>query len=199
MLGAMRPLIRATSAALSVCCAAALMLTLMLALPLAAAPAQDSGPRASAATRPGFVWPLAHRPAVARGFEPPPFKYGRGHRGVDLAGVPGQPVLAAGSGTIAFAGQVAGRGVVSIDHPGGLRTTYEPVAGTLRAGDLVDAGVPIGSLDAGHLGCGHPACLHWGLRRGEDYLNPLTLIGAVVIRLKPADVPGHGPPVIEPR
>ena len=161
--------------------------------PLANAPASTAAPRS------GYVWPLAPRPAVARPFEPPPFKYGRGHRGVDLGGGPGQTVLAAGDGVIAFAGPVAGRGVVSVDHPDGLRTTYEPVAVSVGAGDAVAAGTPIATLEVGHLGCGQPACLHWGLRRGEDYLNPLSLLGAIRIRLKPVDAPDRGPPAAGPR
>ncbi|WP_024796718.1 M23 family metallopeptidase [Tomitella biformata] len=183
----MRLFHRAASLALAACCAVA------AALPLSAAPGGVP------ATRGDYVWPLAPRPAVARPFEPPPFKYGRGHRGVDLAGVPGQTVLAAGPGVVAFAGQVAGRPVVSIDHSDGLRTTYEPVASGLPAGEIVVAGAPIGALEAGHLGCGQAACLHWGLRRGEDYLNPLTLVGAVAIRLKPVDAPDRAPPAAAPR
>src|SRR5438105_10956856 len=45
-----------------------------------------------------FQWPLAGRPVVARAFAPPPQPWLAGHRGVDLAGAPGAPVLAAGSG-----------------------------------------------------------------------------------------------------
>src|SRR5262249_19725721 len=72
-----------------------------------------------------FGWPLSGSPAVVRGFHPPALRYGPGHRGVDLAAAAGEPVLAAGAGTVVFAGVVAGRGVVSLSHPGGLRTTYE--------------------------------------------------------------------------
>jgi murein DD-endopeptidase MepM/ murein hydrolase activator NlpD len=84
-----------------------------------------------------------------------------------------------------FAGPVAGRGVVSIEHPGGLRTTYQPVAALVTAGDAVGAGDPIGVLDPGHAGCPVEACLHWGLRRGELYLDPLTLLGLGQVRLLP--------------
>src|SRR6185369_7063201 len=72
-------------------------------------------------------WPLRPRPAVLRAFDAPSPNWQRGHRGVDLAAVPGQPVYAAGQGTVVFAGDLAGRPVVSVAHPGGLRTTYEPV------------------------------------------------------------------------
>src|SRR6201995_5288934 len=71
-------------------------------------------------------WPLRPRPAVLRVFDAPSPNWNRGHRGVDLAGTPGQPVYAADSGTVVFAGELAGRTLVSIAHPGGLRTTYAP-------------------------------------------------------------------------
>ncbi len=117
-------------------------------------------------------WPLAGSPEVVRGFAAPEHEYGPGHRGVDLAARPGEPVRAAVAGTVAFAGTVAGRGVVSVDH-GAVRTTYEPVAARVRAGQRVELGETIGRVAAG----GHcEACLHWGLRRGETYLDPLLLI-----------------------
>jgi murein DD-endopeptidase MepM/ murein hydrolase activator NlpD len=104
---------------------------------------------------------------------------------VDLAGAPGAVVLAAGGGVVVFAGLVAGRPVVSIAHPGGLRTTYEPVAPSVRAGLPVARGSPIGTLLPGHAGCPVAACLHWGLRRGESYLDPLLLLTPPRIRLLP--------------
>ncbi|MGQ0773279.1 MAG: M23 family metallopeptidase [Pseudonocardiales bacterium] len=132
-----------------------------------------------------FGWPLPGSPAVVRAFQAPAHDFGPGHRGVDLAGVNGTPVLAAGAGTVVFAGQVAGRGVVSVDHPGGLRTTYEPVSPTVAAGDLVARGQQIGTLAPGHPDCAAVACLHWGARRGADYLDPLRLLGLGRVRLLP--------------
>jgi murein DD-endopeptidase MepM/ murein hydrolase activator NlpD len=148
-------------------------------------------PPASAA--PGWQWPLAGAPTVTRPFDPPDSPYGTGHRGVDLAGAPGLPVLAAHAGRVHYAGILAGRGVVSIDHPGGLRTTYEPLRPTVRAGQRVTAGDPIGSLTPGHPGCPAPACLHWGLRRGPDYLNPLSTLHPTAVRLLPFTA-GTSPP-----
>jgi murein DD-endopeptidase MepM/ murein hydrolase activator NlpD len=83
-------------------------------------------------------------------------------------------VLAAAAGTVAFAGSVAGRGVVSLDH-GDWRTTYEPVAPGVTAGQRVGLGQPIGRVSGG----GHCAgrCLHWGLRYGSDYFDPLVMLG----------------------
>ncbi|ROP32517.1 peptidase M23-like protein [Couchioplanes caeruleus] len=139
---------------------------------------------------PLLPWPVFHWPvpgaAIVRRFDPPPQPWLAGHRGVDLAAAPSAPVRSAGAGTVVFAGRVAERGVVSVAHPGGLRTTYEPLTVTsLRVGDPVTAGQEIGRLAPGHPGCPAPACLHWGLRRGDDYLDPLTLLGLGRVRLLP--------------
>ncbi|MDT5026005.1 MAG: hypothetical protein QOE61_2431 [Micromonosporaceae bacterium] len=132
-----------------------------------------------------WTWPLAGAPTVTRRFAPPPSPWLSGHRGVDLAGNEGQPVLAAGGGVVAYAGLVAGRGVVSVDHAGGLRTTYEPVRAAALVNQPVAAGEVLGTLAGGHAGCPVAACLHWGLRRGETYLDPLVLMHPPRLRLKP--------------
>ena len=85
---------------------------------------------------------------------------------------------------VTYAGMVAGRGVVAVSH-GPLRTTYEPVTAVVDVGAPVDAGEVVGVLEAGHAGCPAPACLHWGLRRGEDYLDPLSLLEPPEVRLLP--------------
>lgn len=131
---------------------------------------------------------MSPTPAVTRGFEPPADAYGAGHRGVDLAAAPGQQALAAGPGVVVFAGTLAGRGVVSVDHEGGLRTTYEPVTPDVSVGDQIYQGQPLGTVLAGHPGCTVAACLHWGVRRGDEYVNPLEYIAtAYALRLKPWD------------
>jgi murein DD-endopeptidase MepM/ murein hydrolase activator NlpD len=166
-----------------------LVLLLILLLPLAAvvlpapAPASAVVPRGPAVPGP-FGWPVTP-PHVVRRFDPPPRPWLAGHRGVDLSAMPAAVVRAAGAGTVVFAGMLAGRGVVSVAHPGGLRTTYEPVASALRAGDTVVAGAPLGRLDPGHPGCLAAACLHWGLRQGDRYLDPLALLGLGRVRLLP--------------
>jgi murein DD-endopeptidase MepM/ murein hydrolase activator NlpD len=132
-----------------------------------------------------FDWPLMPRPRVERTFDNPEKNWLPGHRGVDLAGSTGQAVVAAGPGVVVFAGQVAGKPVVSIDHIGGLRTTYEPVTAVVSAGDRVGLGTVIGTLEPGHEGCAVAACLHWGLRRDRTYLDPLGLIHDRPLRLKP--------------
>ncbi|MET8873856.1 M23 family metallopeptidase [Nocardia sp. NPDC004604] len=145
----------------------------------------------SAAPQGEFSWPLQPRPRVERQFDKPVRDWLPGHRGVDLAGTPGQAVLAAGDGIVVFAGTVAGKPAVSIDHPGGLRTTYEPVRAEVAVGLRVGRGMRIGTLEAGHEGCGPAACLHWGARRDagrhsrHEYVDPLGLLHPTPLRLKP--------------
>lgn len=143
-----------------------------------------------AAEAPRLNWPLRPgTPVLTRGFDAPAPNWRPGHRGVDLAGSPGQVVYAAGPGTVVFAGSLAGRPVVSVAHPGGLRTSYEPVEPSARAGERVTADAALGRLLAGHPGCPVSACLHWGAMWGPasraDYLDPIGLLEATPVRLKP--------------
>jgi murein DD-endopeptidase MepM/ murein hydrolase activator NlpD len=168
----------------------ALLVLIALAVTLAAALSpDDAAAEPTSAGGPLWTAPLTGPLRVTRGFDPPASDYGAGHRGVDLAGRPGQPVLAAGTGIVLFAGMVAGRPVISVAHPNGLRTTYEPVDPSVAAGQAVARGSPIGTLIAGHAGCPAAACVHWGLRRGADYLDPLGLLRPPRVRLLPLSAP----------
>lgn len=154
----------------------------------AALPDRAADASARPAPRDRHRWPLRPVPRVTRAFEPPPQRWLAGHRGVDLAGRPGQQVLASAAGTVRFSGVVAGRGVVTVQHPGGLRTTYEPVTSRASIGSAVRAGSRIGTLSSGGSHCAPAACLHWGALTGpEVYLDPLTLLGAGRVILLPLD------------
>jgi cell wall-associated NlpC family hydrolase len=143
----------------------------------AAAPA-DPAPRTA-----GWRWPLDKpAPEVIRHFHPPPQRWAAGHRGVDLAAAPGEPVLAPVGGEITFAGRVAGRGVVVVAARR-LRATLEPVTSVVRVRQNIEAGELIGHLETAGSHCLPATCLHWGVRRGETYLDPLTLLPS-----RPADI-----------
>lgn len=146
-----------------------------------------AGPALAEAAR--LQWPLRPAPTVTRIFDAPTPNWTPGHRGVDLAASPGQPVYAAAAGIVVFAGELAGRPLVSVEHPGGLRTSYEPVRPAVRRGQRVDAATPLGVLLDGHAGCPVQACLHWGAMWGPaaraDYVDPLGLLAQTPIRLKP--------------
>lgn len=156
------------------------LVILILATPAAAAAQGGQDATRDAAWRS----PLAKDIQVLRRFEAPATPWGAGHRGVDLAARPGQAVYAAGPGRIGYAGAVAGRGVVTVVH-GSLRTTYLPVTASVRAGARVATGDDLGAVAdrAGH--CAPDHCLHWGLIRGSEYLDPLALLGIGPVRLLP--------------
>jgi len=132
--------------------------------------------------------PLAAPLLVERPFIPPAAAWAPGHRGVDLAAAPGTTVSSAGPGRVVYAGLLAGRYVVSIEHDieaaglgRGWRTTYEGVRPRVQRGDVVAAGTVIGVVDTRGAHC---RCLHWGLRRGTSYADPLLLLRRPIV-LKP--------------
>jgi murein DD-endopeptidase MepM/ murein hydrolase activator NlpD len=132
-------------------------------------------------------------PVVVRPFEPPRHRWDPGHRGIDVAGFTGEPVLSAGPGLVLYAGFLVDRPVVVVGH-GVLRTTYEPVAPdpSIVVGVRVRRGQRIGTLAAGH--CPGASCLHWGLVAGHGhaavYYDPLLLLGCGGVRLEPVDPAG---------
>lgn len=140
-----------------------------------------------------WTWPVeGHQ--VSQRFDPPSSAYGPGHRGIDLPGSPGEVVRSVAAGTVRFVGQVAGKGVVVIDH-GVEQSTYEPVSPLVKAGQAVRVGEAIGLLRPGHHDCPAAACLHLGRKRGAAYLDPAALLSAAGrFRLVRPDGPAPVPP-----
>jgi murein DD-endopeptidase MepM/ murein hydrolase activator NlpD len=122
----------------------------------------------------GWVWPVSPV-RIVEPFRAPAHEYGPGHRGIDMTaeGMLRSPA----DGTVAFAGSVAGRGVLTIEHAGGLVTTLEPVTTTLAPGTAVRRGDPVAAVAGG----GHtaPGAVHFGVRLHGVYVNPLLLLGGV--------------------
>ncbi|MGJ7441470.1 murein hydrolase activator EnvC family protein [Aquipuribacter sp. MA13-6] len=136
------------------------------------------------------VPPLPGEPA--RQFEPPPHEYGPGHRGIDLPAAPGSVVVSPAHGVVTFAGPVAGRGVVVLEHVGGTLTSLEPVETLLPVGASVGVGGPVARVQDAprHPGCPVvDGCLHWGVRVGGRYVDPWWWLGrAGPVRLLPLSV-----------
>ncbi len=159
-----------------------------------------------------WLRPVAGR--VTQPFRAPVSRFGPGHLGVDFAAPPGTAVRAAGAGTVAFAGVVAGAMHVVISHPGelrrgevlrgevlrgevlrgevlrgGLRTSYSFLASIrVHRGEEVSRGEVLGTTGGGgehHDG----SVVHIGLRVGETYVDPMRLLGppdlAAVVHLAP--------------
>ncbi|MEU0691059.1 hypothetical protein [Streptomyces uncialis] len=89
------------------------------------------------------------------------------------------------AGRVAFAGRVATRSVITVELTGTgvppLRLTHEPVRPSVRRGDHVTAGQLLGRTEAIGSHCA-TGCLHWGLRRADQYLNPLSLLPPALLR-----------------
>ena len=133
-----------------------------------------------------YAPPVDAPATVLHAFDAPPAPWAAGHRGVDLAASDGTPVLAPAKGIVTFAGPVAGRPVVVVSHPDGRRSSLEPVVGSVPVGEPVTRGQVVGTLADTATHCAPLRCVHWGVRAGETYLDPMSLL------------PLHGPVVLLP-
>ena len=92
-----------------------------------------------------------------------------GHWGVDVAASPGTTVAAAAPGRVTFAGTVAGRRSVTVDHGGGIRTSVSYLALIdVAVGRIVAAGDPLGRSGRAH---GREA-VHFSVRVDGEYVDP---------------------------
>lgn len=113
---------------------------------------------------------------VTTPYDPPDQNWLSGHRGVDLAARVGQQVRAPHDSYVHYAGFVAGRPVLALKMRNGDLVSFEPVHAQLSTGDRAMRGDVIGHIASeGQEHCAGHDCLHIGLRRGGEYLNPLTL------------------------
>ena len=113
---------------------------------------------------------------VADPFRPPENPYGPGNRGVEYDTEPGDVVRAAASGFVVFAGAVAGTLHVTIDHGGGLVSSYSYLQRiSVRVGTDVAQGAVIGITGER---------LHFGVRLDGDYTDPASFIGERRVRIR---------------
>ena len=142
-----------------------------------------------------WEWPMDGQD-VGRKFDLPDSPYGAGNRGVDLRGRIGAEVRSVASGRVSFVGTIAHVKVVVVDH-GHERSTYQPVAASVRLGDAVAAGQSIGVLVGGGNHCPDTACLHLGRKVADNYLDPLALMTTSgQFRLISPDGPRPWPPEV---
>lgn len=131
----------------------------------------DNAPLAVSAS---WVWPVPAPHPIVQPFIAPQTQYSSGHRGIDIAAPIGVIVRSPADGVIHFSGFVVNRSLVSIDHGGGILSSFEPVHSDLTEGTLVRRGEQIGVLQSGH--CSTP-CLHLGVRVHGHYVSPLNYLG----------------------
>lgn len=116
--------------------------------------------------------PMVVEATVVDGFRPPPEPWLPGNRGLTFGTVPDQPVRAITSGTVHFAGEIAGERYVSVDVGDGRRVTYSYLSMVAVAGgDPVTVGQEVGRTGA--------AAFQLGLRSGSTYLDPSPLLAGV--------------------
>ena len=117
-------------------------------------------------------------------FRGPTCPWCAGNRGIEYDLDAPSDVSAVATGSVTFAGLVAGVAYVVVELPSGWRLTYGRLASIeVAAGDVVLAGRRLGSADDG---------FYFGLRIGDTYVDPAPFLGTVVGR--PRLVPTDGTP-----
>lgn len=100
------------------------------------------------------------------------------HKAIDIASRGGGPILAADSGTVVVAGWIDNSGYgnrVVIDHGNGLVTLYAHLSVVrVQVGQTVNKGDVIG--DMGSTGRSTGTHLHFEIRSGGTFVNPLTML-----------------------
>lgn len=114
-----------------------------------------------------MVWPACGR--LTSSYGP---RWGRMHRGQDIAARRGTPIYAAQSGTVVFAKRQGGYGnLILIDHHNGVITAYAHLNRfRTRVGDVVARGERIG--DMGSTGNSTGPHLHFETRVNGSAVNP---------------------------
>ena len=129
---------------------------------------------AAGAAQGTWLWPVVG--PVTRAFDPPDTPYGSGHRGIDIATMAGTVIVAPAAGTVTFAGRIGANLFLTINHGGGVASTYSWVSGLLvRKGDAVMAGEPVARSGTGHPGDTVPS-LHFGVKLDGAYVDPLLFL-----------------------
>lgn len=153
----------------------------VIALLLTSATASPAGATGAGDAR--WTWPV--KPAVlVRGYEAPASRYAAGHRGIDLAADVGAEVVAPDDGVVRFAGWVVDRPLMSVDHGGGIVSSFEPVTADVAEGQRVSRGQRIGVVASGaHCSATgratSSACVHIGARLHGEYFSPLVMLGGI--------------------
>ncbi|WBU52554.1 DUF5930 domain-containing protein [Paracoccus sp. SCSIO 75233] len=112
---------------------------------------------------------------LTSGFGP---RWGRMHKGLDMAGPTGTPVLAPGDGVVTFAGRQNGYGnIIKIEHALGTETRYAHLSKIrVKVGQKVSRGAQIG--DMGNTGRSTGPHLHYEVRVDGKAVNPMSFIKA---------------------
>ena len=99
-------------------------------------------------------------------------RWGKMHKGIDIAANFGEDISAALDGTVSYAGWETGYGnVIKIDHGDGLETTYAHCSVIMtKKGETVSKGTKIGEV--GSTGNSTGPHLHFEVRENGEPVNP---------------------------
>lgn len=137
----------------------------------------------------GFIKPVGNA-RVSSGFGPRTMSWGRGqHNGVDFAVPMGTPILAIADGVVSktLTGYNGGGGwTLGINHDNGYYSGYAHLSRFLVAeGTRVRQNQPIALSGGarGHPGSGRStgAHLHFGIKRGGSWIDPLSVLGGASV------------------
>ncbi|HKL41448.1 MAG TPA: peptidoglycan DD-metalloendopeptidase family protein [Clostridia bacterium] len=126
-----------------------------------------------------MTWPAPTSYTITSpfGFRIHPIHYTKKlHTGVDIAAAWGEPIVAAQTGTIIYAGWLGGYGkAVMIDHGGGYVTLYGHLSSwNVGVGQKVNKGDTIGKC--GTTGVSTGPHLHFEVREDGEYVDPMQYL-----------------------
>jgi murein DD-endopeptidase MepM/ murein hydrolase activator NlpD len=156
----------------------------------------------AAAAAPSPTWTLPLAGLVSQPFGPTalwlePARLYKGrfywhfHDGVDILAVAGTPILAPARGKVVFVGRMMdGAEVVVLAHDNGLVSLYAhledgPLAPTIKAGDIVQAGDRIGAVGLTGMTTGYH--LHWAVYKNGQPIDPMGTLATTPAPPTPAD------------
>lgn len=122
------------------------------------------------------IFPIKNPRCISSGFgmrKHPLYKRRRFHTGIDIPQVKGTPVYATGNGTVISRGYDVGYGnYVELLHAGGFHSFYAHLSWILvNVGDKISITQQIACM--GNTGVATGSHLHYEVRKGKRYLNPI--------------------------
>jgi len=135
-----------------------------------------------AAAQAAWTWPLRGEVITPYRNGDDPYAAGQ-HRGIDIAGSVGAPVVAAAAGEVRFAGVAGSSGLtVSVRTDDGFDTSYLHLSSAaVRAGERVSAGERLGGVGISGTRSASEPHLHFGVREAgtrHAYRDPLDFLPA---------------------
>lgn len=128
------------------------------------------------------IFPIKKPLRISSGFGMryhPVYKTRRFHTGIDIPETKGTPVYSTGNGIVVQKGYCPGYGYfVEIEHAGGFRSFYAHLSKTMvNIGDTVNIASPIACVGSSGISTG--SHLHYEIRKGKRYLNPIEWCGCL--------------------